>query len=65
MRLIQRFIVMIEGAGWNDVEDVELPTAPSEGDPIETKYGTCLVTSAEPEPQPQSGYDGKISCRLP
>jgi hypothetical protein len=63
MRLIQRFIVTIEGAGWNDVEDVELLTAPSEGDPIETKYGTCLVTSAEPEPQ--SGYDGKISCRLP
>jgi hypothetical protein len=65
MRLIQRFIVTIEGAGWSDVEDVELPTAPSEGDPIETKYGTCLVTSAEPELQPQSGYDGKISCRLP
>jgi hypothetical protein len=63
MRLIQRFIVTIEGHGWNDVEDVELPAPPSEGDSIETKYGTCLVTSAEPEPQ--SDYDGKISCRLP
>jgi hypothetical protein len=36
---------------------------PDEGEPIETKYGTCLVTHTEP--QPNSGYDGKIVCRLP
>jgi hypothetical protein len=63
MRLIQRFIITIEGAGWNDVEDVELPAPPGVGEPIETKYGTCLVTSAEP--QPDGIYDGKIICRLP
>jgi hypothetical protein len=63
MRLIQRFIITIEGPGWNDVEDVELPALPGEGEPIETKYGTCLVTSAEP--QPDGIYDGKIICRLP
>ena len=62
MRLIQRFIVTIEGAGWKDIEELELPAAPGEGEPIETKYGTCLVTRTEP--QPHDRYDGKISCRL-
>ncbi len=60
---IQRFIVTIEGAGWSDVEDLELSAPPGEGEPIETKYGTCIVTSVEQ--LVAAGYDGKISCRLP
>jgi hypothetical protein len=60
--LIQRFIVTIEGAGWSDFEELELPRQPDEGEPLETKYGVCLVTHAEPTPETQ--YDGKITCRL-
>lgn len=60
---MQRFIVTIEGAGWSDVEDLELSAPPREGEPIETKYGTCVVTSVEPPVA--AGYEGKISCRLP
>jgi hypothetical protein len=64
MRLIQKFIITIEGHGWNDFEDVELPELPEEGEAIETKYGTCLVTQAEQAPNMEA-YDGKIVCRLP
>jgi hypothetical protein len=60
---MQRFLITIEGHGWSDYEDVELPALPDEGEPIETKYGTCLVTHTEP--QTNSRYDGKIVCRLP
>jgi hypothetical protein len=62
--LIQKFIITIEGPGWNDFEDVELPQLPDEGEPIETKYGTCLVTHVEQAPDLEK-YDGKIVCRLP
>ena len=58
---MQRFTVTIEGAGWEDVDEVELPRLPNEGELIETKYGTCRITSAEPlEGGP---YAGKIVCR--
>jgi hypothetical protein len=61
---VQRFTVIIEGSNWEDVEQVELPRLPSEGETIETKYGTCLVTSAEAEPD-TGGHAGKIVCRIP
>jgi hypothetical protein len=60
---VQRFSVTIEGPGWQDLQDVELPRAPAEGDAIETRYGTCLVTKVE-ETQAEQ-YSGKIVCRLP
>jgi hypothetical protein len=60
---IQKFVVTIEGPGWDDFENVELPRLPDEGEPIETKYGTCLVTRAEQAPD-MEGYAGKIVCRL-
>ena len=41
------FTVTIEGHDWEDVEEVELPELPREGDTIETRYGTCVVTRAE------------------
>jgi hypothetical protein len=62
--LIQRFIITIEGTGWEDLQDVELPRPPGEGEPIETQYGTCIVTRVESLPN-AGQYDGKIVCRLP
>ena len=62
-RLIQTFIVTIEGPGWKDLQDIELPRLPDEGEPIETKYGVCLVTHAERTPGMQR-YDGTIVCRF-
>jgi hypothetical protein len=61
---VQRFTITIEAPNWTDVQEVELPQLPGEGDAIETRYGTCIVTQAEPS----SGggqYAGKIVCRLP
>jgi hypothetical protein len=59
---VQRFTVTIEGLNWEDVDEVELPRLPSEGELIETKYGTCRVTSAEPL-EGTGPYAGKIVCR--
>jgi hypothetical protein len=61
---VQRFMVMIDGPGWQDVQDLELPRAPAEGDAIETRYGTCVVTKVD-EAAAMDKYSGKIFCRLP
>jgi len=61
---LNRYLIIIEGAGWQDVEELELPRMPAEDDVIETKYGTCLVVRAEPSPEGEE-YDGKIACRVP
>ena len=61
---VQRYLVTIQGAGWEDLQDVELPREPEDGDAIETRYGTCLVTTVEPSPDADT-YAGKIVCRLP
>ena len=58
------FTVTIQGPNWEDVEEVELPQLPAEGETIETKYGTCLVISAELL-QDTGGHAGKIVCRTP
>lgn len=59
---MQRFTVKIEGTNWEDFEEIELPRLPDEGETIETKYGTCLVTSAEALPD-AGQHAGKIVCR--
>ena len=41
-----------------------MPRLPDEGEAIETRYGTCIVTKVE-KPQSAEKYDGKIVCRLP
>jgi hypothetical protein len=64
MGAVQRFTVTIEAPNWKDVQVVELPQLPGEGDAIEIKYGTCIVTQAEPLPA-GGQYAGKIVCRLP
>jgi hypothetical protein len=61
---VQRFAVTIQGPGWEDLQDIELPRAPAEGDSIETRYGTCIVTKVDPAPGGDN-YSGKITCRLP
>jgi hypothetical protein len=60
---IQRFIITIEGPGWSDLEEIELPRLPSKGEPVDTKFGTLLVERSEPTPGTE--YDGKIVCRMP
>jgi hypothetical protein len=61
--LIERFIITIEGPGWTDVEDIELPRLPDEGESVETKFGTMLVAHSEETPD-MAAYAGRIVCRL-
>jgi hypothetical protein len=61
---MRRFLVAIEGSNWNDFQDMELQDAPREGDSIETRYGTCVVTSVQVEPG-GGGHAGKIVCAFP
>jgi hypothetical protein len=48
---VPRFMMMIQGQNWEDVDDVELPRLPSKGEPIE------MMPDSEK-------YAGKIVCRL-
>ena len=59
---VQHYILTIEGPNFTDVDDIELLRLPAPGEPIETKYGTCIVTGTEELESPN--YDGKIICRL-
>jgi hypothetical protein len=61
---LQRFILTVEGGTFQDIDEIELPQAPAEGEPIETRLGTCLVTRIEPAAE-GSQYAGTIVCRLP
>jgi hypothetical protein len=61
---VQRYIITIEGPGFTDVEETELLELPVQGDTIDTKYGTCIVTGTEILPADRQ-YAGRISCRMP
>jgi hypothetical protein len=61
---VKKFTITIEAQHWEDVQEIELPELPGEGDAIETKYGTCMVTRAESLPD-RTNYDGRIVCRFP
>jgi hypothetical protein len=61
---VQRFKVIIEGHGWEDVDEIELPRPPSEGETFETKLGTCIVTGVDPLPGSEQ-FAGTIRCRIP
>ena len=63
MRPVLQFIVTIEGPGWTELDEVELLGPPDEGEPIETKVGTCVVLHAELSSGQR--HDGTITCRLP
>ena len=58
---VQRFAITIEGTGWTDVQVLELPRLPREGELIETKYGTCRVTHSETTANTEP-FDGKVVC---
>jgi hypothetical protein len=57
-----RFILAVEGPNLDDLEEVELLGLPLEGEPIETRYGTCVVTRTESTPD--ATFAGKIYCRM-
>ena len=61
---VQRYIITIQASSFESVDHVELPTPPQPGETIETNLGTCIVTSTESMPT-ESGYVGRIICRLP
>ena len=61
---MKKFTVTIEGANWKDIQELELLDLPKEGDTVETRYGTCIVTEAELNPD-SGERSGKIVCRLP
>ena len=61
---MQRFRVIIEGHGWEDFDEIELPRPPSEGETLETKLGTCIVTGVDPMPDSEQ-FAGSIRCRMP
>jgi hypothetical protein len=63
MHPVKSFEVVIEGPNWQDVQKIELPRAPEEGDTLETRYGTCVVTSVEVQGSGESA--GRIVCRYP
>jgi hypothetical protein len=60
---VQQFLITIEGPGFRGVDEIELQRIPAEGDAIETKYGTCVVSIASPAPDSET-YDGRIVCTI-
>jgi hypothetical protein len=62
---MQRFILTVEGLPLEEFEEIELPRPPAQGEPIETRYGTCIVTRTEEAGADGSQYDGRIVCRMP
>ncbi len=61
---MQRYILEVEGPNLVDLEEIELLELPGEGEPIETRFGTCVVTALE-EVTGDTPYSGKIICRMP
>ena len=48
---------------FQDFQEAEVARLPEEGEPIETKYGTCVVTAVEALPASEH-FAGKVTCRL-
>jgi len=61
--MMERFILEVEGPNLADVQEIELPRPPVEGDLIETRFGTLPVARYEVMPA-ESLYVGKVVCRL-
>jgi hypothetical protein len=64
MSALQRFIVTVEGLPLEEIEEIELSRLPAEGEPIETRYGTCIITRTETAAE-GGQYAGRIFCRMP
>jgi hypothetical protein len=43
-------MITIDGPNFQDFQEAEVPRLPEESEPIETKYGTCVVTLVEALP---------------
>jgi hypothetical protein len=61
---LHRFVVAVEGMALEEIEEIELPRLPVEGDTVSTNYGMCIVTRTEPVAE-GSEFEGRIVCRLP
>ena len=61
---MERFILTVEGSNFQELDEIELPRSPVDGDPIETNLGTCVVVRTE-SLSDESQYAGRIVCRLP
>jgi hypothetical protein len=57
-------VVTVEGLPLDEIEEIELPRLPVEGDTINTNFGVCVVTPTEPVAE-GSQFEGRIVCRLP
>jgi len=60
---VDRIIVTIDGPNFQDVEETEVLRLPEEGELIDTKYGSCVVTGVEPLPDSDK-FSGKVVCRM-
>ena len=56
--------ITIEGPNFQDFEEAEVLVLPEPGETIETKLGTCLVTSVE-RATDSDRLEGRVVCRLP
>jgi hypothetical protein len=61
---MNHIIVTIEGPNFEDFEEADVVALPEQGEVIETKYGTCLITSVEAATG-SDHYQGRVVCRLP
>jgi hypothetical protein len=61
---MDRILVTIDGPNFQEVEEAEVLRLPEEGELIDTKYGTCVVTGVEPLPDSDQ-FSGKVLCRMP
>jgi hypothetical protein len=61
---LERFILTVEGSSFQEIDEIELPRSPADGDPIETNLGTCVVVRTE-SLDDASQYSGRIVCRMP
>jgi hypothetical protein len=59
---LRHFIVTVEGPNLEEPEEIELPSLPREGEPIETRFRTCVVVRTET--LSEGRYDGRIVCRM-
>jgi hypothetical protein len=60
---MDQIMITIDGPNFQDFQEAEVMGLPEEGEPIETKYGTCVVTSVETLPDSEH-FAGKVFCRL-
>jgi hypothetical protein len=60
---LPRFILTVEGPNLEDLDEIELPRLPLEGDPVSTRFGMCLVVRTESTDGGE--FAGRIVCRMP